>query len=85
MYRIREHVDMAQKGIPEKYRVEIWMVYSGELVARTHTHIMCLKYCTWSAFLWPVLYHSLDCTPCAVNSTNCYGECPFELYDDAVL
>ena len=30
MYRIREHVDMAQKGIPEKYRVEIWMIYSGE-------------------------------------------------------
>ena len=29
MYRIREHVDMAQKGIPEKYRVENWMVYSG--------------------------------------------------------
>lgn len=32
MYRIREHVDMAQKGIPEKYRVEIWMVYSGNSI-----------------------------------------------------
>ena len=29
MYRTRDLVDLAQKGIPEKYRVEIWMVYTG--------------------------------------------------------
>ena len=29
MYRTRALVDLALKGIPEKYRTEIWMVYSG--------------------------------------------------------
>ena len=29
MYRIRDVIDMAMKGIPEKYRAEIWMIYSG--------------------------------------------------------
>lgn len=29
MYRVRDLLDLAMKGIPEKYRTEIWMVYSG--------------------------------------------------------
>ena len=29
MYRTRDLVDQALKGIPEKYRVEIWVVYTG--------------------------------------------------------
>lgn len=29
MYRVRDMLDLAMKGIPEKYRTEIWMVYSG--------------------------------------------------------
>ena len=29
MYRTRDLVTLAQKGIPEKYRVEVWSVYSG--------------------------------------------------------
>ena len=29
MYQTRDLVDLALKGIPEKYRVEIWMVYTG--------------------------------------------------------
>lgn len=29
MYRIQEAIDMGMKGIPERYRAEIWMVYSG--------------------------------------------------------
>ena len=31
MYRTHDLVDLVQKGIPEKYRVDVWMVYSGEL------------------------------------------------------
>ena len=30
MYRTHDLVDLVQKGIPEKYRVDIWMIYSGE-------------------------------------------------------
>ena len=30
MYRTRDLADLATKGIPEKYRVEVWLVYSGE-------------------------------------------------------
>lgn len=33
MYRTHDLVDLTQKGIPEKYRVEIWMVYTGGLRA----------------------------------------------------
>ena len=29
MYRVHDLLDLAMKGIPEKYRTEIWMVYSG--------------------------------------------------------
>ena len=29
MYRIRDLLDLAMRGIPEKYRTEVWMVYSG--------------------------------------------------------
>ena len=29
MYRVNDVVEMAMKGIPEKYRAEIWMIYSG--------------------------------------------------------
>ena len=29
MYRTHDLVDQVQKGIPEKYRVEVWMIYSG--------------------------------------------------------
>ncbi len=32
MYRTRDVVDMAMRGIPEMYRTEIWMVYSGMYV-----------------------------------------------------
>ena len=31
MYRTHDLVDMVQRGIPEKYRLDIWMVYSGEV------------------------------------------------------
>ena len=32
MYRTRDVVDMAMRGIPEIYRSEIWMVYSGTYI-----------------------------------------------------
>jgi hypothetical protein len=31
MYRTHDLVDQVQKGIPEKYRVEVWMIYSGAM------------------------------------------------------
>lgn len=36
MYRIRDVIDMATKGIPEKYRGEIWMTYSGTQILLLH-------------------------------------------------
>ena len=38
MYRTRDLVDLALKGIPEKYRVEIWMVYTGTCVVCMFLH-----------------------------------------------
>ena len=38
MYRTRDLVDLALKGIPEKYRVEIWMVYTGTWVVCMFLH-----------------------------------------------
>ena len=34
MYRINEVMEMAIRGIPGKYRAEIWMIYSGEAEQR---------------------------------------------------
>ena len=31
MLRTHDLVDLTQKGIPDKYRSDIWMVYSGAL------------------------------------------------------
>ena len=31
MYRMQEGIDNAQRGLPERYRAELWLLYSGAL------------------------------------------------------
>ena len=31
MYRMQEGIDHAQRGLPERYRAELWLLYSGAL------------------------------------------------------
>lgn len=42
MYRIRDVIDMAIRGIPEKYRAEMWMIYSGMCTyVQLHEYLLC--------------------------------------------
>ena len=38
MLRTHDLVDLTQKGIPDKYRSDIWMVYSGALDLQVMHH-----------------------------------------------
>ena len=31
MYRMQEGIEHAQRGLPEQYRAELWLLYSGAL------------------------------------------------------
>ena len=39
MLRTTELVDLTTKGIPNKYRTDIWMIYSGALDLQVKVHI----------------------------------------------
>ena len=39
MLRTPDLVDLTTKGIPNKYRTDIWMIYSGALDLQVKVHI----------------------------------------------
>ena len=44
-------MDMAIKGIPDKYRAEIWMIYSGTCVhTYVHTYVHTVYDCVASVW-----------------------------------
>ena len=45
MYRIRDVIDMAIKGIPEKYRAEMWMIYSGKSFELMYRDYLAMSKC----------------------------------------
>ena len=44
MLRTHDLVDLTLKGIPDKYRVDVWMIYSGALDLQVRVVIIHL-YC----------------------------------------